>query len=157
MDGASFGLVLERLRRDHGHYLNGFGGAFAHERLEALDQRRLVETLDAFGVDRLERVAERIEAFEQHIDGVALESAATLPEQLEDVLHRVRQRGDALEAHRCAHPLERVRDPEDLADRLRVVRVLFDADDRQVQLLKVLAAFSEEHRQIFVEVHQAFR
>ncbi len=38
-----------------------------------------------------------------------------------------------------------------------VVGSLLDADDRQVQLLEVLAALGEEHRQVLVEVHHAFR
>ena len=87
----------------------------------------------------------------------ALEPAAPLAQQLEDVLHRVRERCDALEAHRRAHALQGVRDPEDLADRLVVVGRLLDADDGEVQLLEVLAALREEHRQVLVEIHHAFR
>ncbi len=157
MDGAPVGVAHRGGRRDHRHDVHVLGGVVADERLQLRDERRLVETLDAFGVDRLEGVAERVEALEEHVDRRALESTGALPEQFEDVLHRVGQRCDALEAHRRAHALEGMRDSEDLADRLRVVRHLFDADDRQVELLEVLAALGEEHRQVFVELHQAFR
>jgi hypothetical protein len=46
-----------------------------------------------------------------------------------------------------------VRDPEDLVNRLLVVRALFDADHRKVELLKVLAALGQEHREVFRGLH----
>ncbi len=132
-------------------------GARPDERFQPRDERRLVEPFLAVRVDRLQRLAERVEALEQDVDGRTLEAVAALAQQLEDVLHRVRERRDPLEAHRRAHPLQRVRDPEDLADGLDVVRRLLHPDDREAQLLEVLAALGEEHRQVLVDVHQVFR
>ena len=71
-----------------------------------------------------------------------------LAQQLEDVLHLVRERRHAGEAHRRAHALQRVRDAEDLVDRLLVVGGLLDADDGEVELLQVLAALGQEHREV---------
>ena len=102
-------------------------------------------------------VGQRVEALEQHVDRVALEAALALAQQLEDVLHAVRERGHAVEAHRRAHALQRVRDAEDLVDRLAVVGRLLDADDGEVELLEVLARLGEEHRQVLGDVHQIFR
>jgi hypothetical protein len=41
-----------------------------------------------------------------------------------------------------------MRDAEDLVDRLAVVRGLLDAHDREVELLQVLPALGQEHREI---------
>ena len=95
----------------------------------------------------------RVEAEEQHVDGLALQPALAPAQQLEDVLHLVRERRHAGEAHRRAHALPRVRDAEDLVDRLRIVGLLLDADDREVELLEVLAALGEEHGEVLGDVH----
>ncbi len=116
-----------------------------------------VELFAAVRFDALERDAKPVEALEQNVDRVATDAAAPLAQQLEDVLHRMREPRDALEAHRRAHALERVRDPEDLVERLDVVRSLFDANDCEVQLLQMLAALREEHGEVLVEIHQTFR
>ena len=84
---------------------------------------------------------------------VAGQAALALAQELEDVLHLVRQRGHAGEAHRRAHALQGVRDAEDLVDRLLVVRALLDPDDRQVELLEVLTALGQEHGEVFRDVH----
>ena len=34
---------------------------------------------------------------------------------------------------------------------------LLDPDDREVELLQVLSALGEEHREVFRDVHQVFR
>ena len=52
-------------------------------------------------------------------------------------------------------PFMRVRDAEDLVDRLRVVGRLLDPDDGEVELLQVLAPLGEEHGEVLV--HQLFR
>ena len=54
-------------------------------------------------------------------------------------------------------PLRRVGDAEDLVDRLAVVGRLLEAHDREVELLQVLAALGEEHREVLGGVHQIFR
>ena len=69
----------------------------------------------------------------------------------------MRERRHAGEAHRRAHALHRVRDAEDLVDRLLVVRGLLDADDREVELLQVLAALGQEHGEVLGDLHQVFR
>jgi hypothetical protein len=69
----------------------------------------------------------------------------------------VRERRHAGEAHRRAHALHRVRDPEDRVDRGLVVRLLLDLDDGEVELLEVLTALREEHRQVLGGVHQLLR
>jgi hypothetical protein len=46
-----------------------------------------------------------------------------------------------------------VRDPEDLVDGLLIVGALLDADNRKVELLKVLPALGEEHREVFRGLH----
>jgi hypothetical protein len=50
-----------------------------------------------------------------------------------------------------------VRDPEDRVDRGLVVRLLLDLDDGEVELLEVLTALREEHRQVLGGVHQLLR
>jgi hypothetical protein len=49
-----------------------------------------------------------------------------------------------------------VGDPEDLVDRGPVLRVVLQLDDRDVELLKMLARLREEHRHVFGGVHHAF-
>jgi hypothetical protein len=46
-----------------------------------------------------------------------------------------------------------VRDAEDLVDRLAVVGRLLDPDDREVELLEVLARLGQEHGQVLRDVH----
>ena len=113
--------------------------------------------LGAVGVDRVDGGLQRVEALEQHVDRLAAEAVGALAQQLEDVLHLVRQRGHAGEAHRRAHALHRVRDPEDLVDRLLVVGLLLDPHDGEVELLEVLATLREEHREVLGGLHQRFR
>jgi hypothetical protein len=88
----------------------------------------------------------------KHVDDGALEPAAPLAQQLEHVLHLVRERRHPGVAHRGAHPLHGVRDPEDLVDRLGVVGRLLDPDDREVELLQVLTTLGEEHREVLGDV-----
>ena len=131
------------------------GRALAHQALQALDERLRLDRLGTGGVDRLDGRRKRVQALQQHVDRDPLESALALAQQLEDVLHLVRQRGHSGEAHRRAHALQRVRDPEDLIDRRGIVGRLLDPDDGEVQLLQVLAPLGEEHREVLV--HQLFR
>ena len=104
-------------------------------------------------VDRVDRGREGVEALEQDVDRLAGKAALALAQELEDVLHLVREGRHAGEAHRRAHALQRVRDPEDLVDRLLVVGPLLDADDGEVQLLEVLAPLGQEHREVLGDVH----
>jgi len=84
-----------------------------------------------------------------------LERLCAAAQRLEDVLHLVRQRSHLREAHRAAHPLQRVRDAEDLVDRVAILRRLLDPDDGDVQVLQVLPALCQEHAEVLGEVHQA--
>jgi hypothetical protein len=147
----------QRLELELGRGLLFAVRALADERVQAADEGAFVEVVHAAYLDRLEGGAERVEALEQAADRVAADAAAPLAQQLEDVLHRVRQARDALEAHRRAHALQGMGDPEDLVERLGVVRGFLDADDREIQLLQMLAALREEHGEVFVEIHQTFR
>ncbi len=134
------------------------GGALAHEPLQALGERGRVQRLLAVGLDVVDRALEGVEAAQQHVDRVAAQADAALAQELEDVLHLVGQRGHSGEAHRRAHALEGVGDPEDLVDRLAVVGLLLDAHDGEVELLEVLARLREEHGQVLGNVHgQPFR
>ena len=125
----------------------------ADEALEAGDQRLRLDLLLAALVDRVDRGREGVEALEQDVDRRARQAALALAQQLEDILHLVRQGRHAGEAHRRAHALQRVRDPEDLVDRVLVVGPLFDADDRKVELLEVLAPLGQEHREVVGRFH----
>ena len=129
----------------------------ADEALQALDQRLGLDLLGAGLVDRVDGGGEGVQADEEAVDRVAREAAATLLEQLEDVLHLVREGGHAGEAHRRAHALHRVSDAEDLVDRLLVVGGLLDTNDGEIELLEVLAALSQEHGEVLGGLHQLFR
>ena len=131
--------------------------ARAHETAQAGHQRLVLDAFLALGLDGYDRRRERVHAFEENIDRLALETPGALAKQLEHVLHRVRQLGDTGEAHRRAHPLEGVGDAEDQIDRLAVGWVLFDRDDGEVELLQVLARLGQEHRQVVANVHQRLR
>ena len=133
------------------------GGAGAHQAVQPLDQRSGVQGLLAVGLDRFKGRGERVEAGQDGVDGLAGQSLAALAQQLEDVLHLVRELGDLGEAHGRAHALERVGGPEDLIHRLAVPGVLLQADDRQVQFLQVLLRLGQEHGHVFGGVHYAFR
>jgi hypothetical protein len=154
-DAAAVGLVGQVGGRALGGVVRRglLGLVGAHEALEALDQRLRRDVLLAGLVDRVQRGRQHVEALEADVDGLALEAAAPLAQQLEDVLHLVGQRGHAGEAHRRAHALQRVRAAEDLVDRVLVVRALLDPNDRQVELLQVLAALGEEHREVLGDLH----
>ena len=130
----------------------GRGLVVADQLAQAFDQRRGLDRLRAGLVDRVDRGLERVQALEQHVDLVALEPVAALAQQLEDVLHLVRERRHAAEAHRRAHALQRMRDAEDLVDGGPVLRRVLDPDDRQVELLKVLPALGQEHREVLRKV-----
>ena len=129
--------------------------ALAHEALQPLDQRLRLDRLLAGLVDRLDRRRQRVEAVEQHVDRGPLEPAAALAQQLEDILHLMRERRHTGEAHRRAHPLHGVRDTENLVDRLRVVGRFLDPDHGEVELLQVLTPLGQEHGEVLV--HQPFR
>jgi hypothetical protein len=131
------------------------GGAVADEALEALDQRGGLQALGAVGLDRVGGGGEGIQALEQDVDRLARQAARALAQQLEDVLHLMGEGGHALEAHGGAHALQRVRDAEDLVDRRAVVGLLLDAHDGEVELLQVLAALGEEHREVLARVHRS--
>ena len=133
------------------------GRAVADEPAQALDQRGRLDLLLAGRLDRVGGGRERVQALEQDVDRLAAEPVGALTQELEDVLHLVRERRHAGEAHRRAHALHRVRDAEDRVDRLRVVRLLLDPHDGEVELLEVLAALREEHGQVFGGVHQLLR
>ena len=152
---GELGQLVGRRRGDADALGLLLGRAVAHEPAQALDQDLRLDLLGAGVVDRLDRGRQRVQALEEHVDGDALQPAGALAQQLEDVLHLVRQRRHAREAHRRAHALQRVRDAEDLVDRRRIVGRLLDTDDREVELLQVLAPLGEEHREILV--HQLFR
>jgi hypothetical protein len=129
----------------------------ADEAAEALDQLGRVEVLGPVAVDRVDRARERVEAGQQDVDDLAGEARPALAQQLEDVLHLVRQGRHALEAHGRGHALQRVGDAEDRVDGLAVVGRLLEAHDGQVQLLEVLPALGQEHREVLGGVHQIFR
>ena len=131
-------------------------GFRAHQLAKALGQRRWVQLLLTVGLDRFHRGVQRVEAGEHGVDGVAGEGTAALAQQLEDFLHLVRELGDLVEAHGRAHPLQRVRDPEDLLERRPILGVLLEAHDGEVELLQVLAGLREEHRHVLGVVHQPF-
>jgi hypothetical protein len=128
-------------------------GALAHQPAQALDQRRRLDALGAVGLDGLDGPRQRVQALEQHVDGVMGEPGAALAQELEDVLHLVGEGGHALEAHGGARALQRVGDAEDRVDRLAVARVGLDLDDGEVELLEVLGRLGEEQRQVLVELH----
>lgn len=130
------------------------GRALVDERVEAGDELLRVEALLSVLVDVLDAALEHVEAGQHRVDGVAGEPAAPLAQELEDVLHLVRELRHRGEAHRRAHALHRVRDAEDLIDLLLVLGVLLDLEDREVQLLQMLAAFRQEHREILGGVHR---
>ena len=156
-DAAAVGALGEIVRDRRGTGPLGLlhGRALAHERLQALDQRLRLNGFLAGLVDRLDGGGERVEAVEEDVDGGTLEPTLALAQELEDVFHLMRERRHAGEAHRRAHPLHGVRDAEDLVDRVRVVRRLLDPDHGEVELLKVLAPFGQEHGEVLV--HQPFR
>ena len=85
------------------------------------------------------------------------EPVGALAQQLEDVLHVVGELGDLLEAHRRAHALERMRDPEDLLDGGLVRRVLLEPHDGEIELFEMLAGLREEHRHVLGGIHYDFR
>ena len=131
------------------------GGAVADEALQALDERRGLQVLDAVGLDGVGGALEGVEALEQDVDGLARQAARALAQQLEDVLHLVGEGGHAREAHGRAHALQRMGDAEDLVDRRAVLGLLLDAHDGEVELLQVLAALGEEHREVLARVHRS--
>jgi len=47
-----------------------------------------------------------------------------------------------------------VHNAEDRVDAFRVIRGLFEGDNREVQLLQVLATLGDKHREVFVGIHQ---
>ena len=131
------------------------GGAVADEALQALDERRGLQALGAVGLDGVGGALERVEALEQDVDRLARQAARALAQQLEDVLHLVGEGGHAREAHGRAHALQRMGDAEDLVDRRAVLGLLLDAHDGEVELLQVLAALGEEHREVLARVHRS--
>ena len=131
--------------------------AAADQAAEALDEHRRVEALGAVGVDRVDRARERVQAGEQDVDDLAGQARAALAQQLEDVLHLVREGRHALEAHGRGHALQGMGDAEDRVDGLAIVGRLLEAHDGEVELLEVLPALGQEHRKVLGGVHQSFR
>jgi hypothetical protein len=133
------------------------GRAGADQVAQAADQLGRVELLHAVRLDRFDRLRERVEAGQHRGDGIFGEAAGALTEQLEHILHLMRELGDRGEAHRGAHPLEGVRDPEDPVDGVAVGRVVLQLHDRDVQFLQMLPRLGEEHGHVLGGVHHAFR
>ena len=149
------GMVERVEEADASHLL--LRGPGPHERAQPCDQRRRIERLLPVGLDRLRRSRQRVQAGEHGVDRLDRQAVGSLAQQLEDVLHRVRQLRDGAEAHRRAHALERVRDAEDLVDRGAVLGVLLESNDREVQLFEMLARLGDEHRHVLGGIHQDFR
>ena len=126
------------------------GRAIAHQSAQALDEGLRLDVLLAGHVDRLDGGRQRVQALEEHVDRDPFQPALALAQQLEHVLHLVRERRHAGEAHRRAHALQGMRDPEDLIDDVLIVGGLLDLNDREVELLYVLAPLGQEHREILV-------
>ncbi len=126
------------------------GRAIAHQSTQALDQGLRLDVLLAGLVDRLDGGRQRVQALEEDVDRDPLQTALALAQKLEHVLHLVRERRHVGEAHRRAHALQGMRDPEDLVDDVLVVGGLLDLDDREVELLNVLTPLGQEHREILV-------
>ena len=137
----------------------GAGGSIlvSQQALEADDQRGGIEALGALLGDRLDGAGQRVEAFEQDVDGTPADALGAPAEHLEHVLHLVSQCGNLGKAHRRAHALQRVRGAEDLVERVAVVRGLLDPDHRQVERVEVLAALGQEHAHVLGGVHHALR
>jgi hypothetical protein len=131
--------------------------ALADEALEALDQLGGVQRLGVRALDRVDVGLHRVERRQADVDRLAVQAALALAQELEDVLHLVREGGHGGEAHGRAHALHGVGDAEDLVDGLLVVRRLLDLHDGDVQLLEVLARLGQEHREVLGDVHQLFR
>ena len=150
-------------RRELGRRRRGLGldrvavVAAADEAAEALDERRRIEALGAVGVDGVDRARERVQAGEQDVDDLAGQARAALAQQLEDVLHLVREGRHALEAHGRGHALQGVGDAEDRVDGLAILGRLLEAHDGEVELLEVLPALGQEHRKVLGGIHQSFR
>ena len=148
--------VVERVdRAGAGHLL--LGGARPDQRPQPRHERRRVERLVAVGLDRLRRRRQGVQASEDRVDGFDRKSVGALAQKLEHVLHLVGELRDRREAHRRAHALERVGDAEDLLDGRAVLGVLFEPDDRKIQLFEVLARLRDEHRHVLGGVHHDFR
>src|SRR3954467_15468447 len=101
--GATAGWARGGRRRSDGGLVVA---ALADEALQARDEGGGVDLLAVAGLDRVHGGAEGVQALEDDVDGLAMQAAGALAQQLEDVLHLVGDGGDALEAHRRAHPLE---------------------------------------------------
>ncbi len=126
--------------------------ALACEPVEPRDEHCRLEVAVLAGGDRLDRVVELVETGRQHVGRLVRETLLAAAQPLEHVLHRMRERGDRVEAHRRAHALERVRDAKDPLDRLAVLGRRLDPHDREPQLLQVLACLGEEDPAVLVRV-----
>ena len=147
-------VVRDRRLRDG----NGlFGVAGADETSQPFDQRHRVELLAAVGLDRFDRLRQRVEAREDGVDGILAEAARPLSEQLEHLLHLMGQLCDLSEPHRRAHSLEGVGDTEDLVQRRTIRGVLLELDHGEVEFLEVLSRLGQEHGHVLGGVHYAFR
>ncbi len=153
-------FVRDRRLCSGGELLGGgrlLGVAGADETSQAFDQGHRVELLAAIGLDRFDRLRQRVEAGEDRVDGVLAEPAGPLAEQLEHLLHLMGQLRDRGEPHRGAHALEGMGDAEDLVERRTIRGVLLQLDHGEVEFLEVLARLRQEHGHVLGGVHYAFR
>ena len=103
--------------------------------------------------DAVDHLRQRVDAFEQRVDDVFVELQLLFADEVEDVLHLMRELGNLVEAHRRRHAFQRVRVAEDLVDDRGLLHVVLEAQQAIVQRLQMLMRLVEEHIHVLIRIH----
>ncbi len=100
-----------------------------------------------------DRFLERIGRAKQQLDDVLGGCVTAATQMVEQVLHAVREIGDAAVSHRRRHPFDRMHGTEQAADRLGRRRVPLPLEQQLIAGAQVLAAFGQEQLGVLREIH----
>jgi hypothetical protein len=109
------------------------------DRAELCNEIRNVDDILRLAVsDAVYHLLQRVEAFEQRIHNVFIEFELFFADEVQNILHLMRQLRNLGKSHRRGHALERVRVAEDVVDGADLLHVLLEAEQAFIQRLKML-------------------
>ena len=100
-----------------------------------------------------DRFLERIGRAEQQLDDLVGGRAAAAAQMVEQILHPVREIGDAAVAHRRRHAFDRMDRAEQAADRLGRGAIPLPLEQQLIAGAQVLAAFGQEQLGVLRKIH----
>ena len=124
------------------------------DRTEFLDEVGDIDDILCLAVaDAIDHLSERIDALEERVDDILVELELFLADEVEYILHLMRELSDLVEAHRRRHAFERMRVTENLIDDGGILHIVLKAQESIVERLQMLVRLVEEHVHVLIRIH----